>query len=179
MQMRDIKTERLILRQTNLEDKENIFKVLSNPKVIENLNMNLHGNIDDTEKLLEDYFEGIKTGTKFPFTIIDSESGNFVGIFLLKVDLYNEEAFEFTIYLEEDFWGRGFYTEILPYMIELVFENIKTKNFRGYVMEKNISSRKVLEKSNFVLEKIFKVPGIEERIYSFLITKEGYEKLRR
>lgn len=179
MNIRDIKTKRCFLRKTTFEDRNNIFKILSNPKVIENLNMNLHLSLEDTDKLLEDYFAGVENETKCPYTVVDLKTGAFIGIFLLKLDLYNENAFEFTIYLDEPFWGKGIYTEILPYMVNVAFDDIKTKNFRGYVMEKNIASRKVLEKSNFVLEKVFDVPGIEGKIYSFLITEEVYKKLNK
>lgn len=176
MKIEDIKTSRYLLRKIAKEDTKDIFEILSSPKVIENLNMDIHTKISDTEKLLEDYFSGIENKTKCPYAIIDLETNIFVGVFLLKLDLYNNDAFEFTIYLKESFWGRGIYTEILPYMVKVAFEDIETKNFRGYVMEKNIASRKVLEKSNFKLEKIFNVPKIEEKIYSFLITEEDYKK---
>lgn len=176
MNIRDIKTERCILRRTAWEDRNNIFKILNNPKAIENLNMNLHLTLEDTDRLLDDYFLGIENETKCPYTIIDSNTGAFIGIFLLKLDLYNEDAFEFTVYLDELFWGKGIYTEILPYMVTVAFDDIKTKNFRGYVMEKNVASRKVLEKSDFILEKVFNVPGIQDKIYSFLITEEDYRK---
>lgn len=179
MNIRDIKTKRCFLRKTSFEDRNNIFKILNNPKVIENLNMSLHLSLEDTDKLLEDYFAGVENKTKCPYTIVDLKTGTFVGIFLLKLDLYNDSAFEFTIYLDEHFWGKGIYTEILPYMVNVAFDDIKTKNFRGYVMEKNIASRRVLEKSNFVLEKVFDVPGIEGKIYSFLITEEAYKKLNK
>lgn len=178
MEIKDIKTNRYLLRKVIKEDAEEIFEILSNPKVIENLNMNLHTKIEDTEKLLEDYFVGVEAGNKCPYAIIDLETNMYVGVFLLKLDLYNEDAFEFTIYLKEKFWGRGIYKEILPYMVRVAFEDIKTKNFRGYVMEKNIASRKVLEKSNFKLEKVFNVPNIDEKIYSFLITEEQYKAFK-
>ena len=84
---------------------------------------------------------------------------------------YPEASLKELLYLSKEFWGKGIYKEILPYMIKVAFEEIKTKNFRGYAKERNIASIKVLEKSNFILEKIFEVDGIEEKIYSFLITR--------
>lgn len=179
MKIEDIKTNRYLLRKIAKDDTKDIFEILSNPKVIENLNMDLHTKIEDTERLLRDYFTGIEDGTKCPYSIIDLETNQYIGIFLLKLDLYNENAFEFTIYLKENFWGKGIYTEILPYMVKVAFEEIKTKNFRGYVMEKNIASRKVLEKSKFKLEKVFNVSNIDEKIYSFLITDEDYKIYRK
>ena len=53
-------------------------------------------------------------------------------------------------------------------MEKFVFDNIKVKYFRGFIKEKNIASKKVLEKCGFELEKIFDVEGIEGKIYSYL-----------
>lgn len=60
------------------------------------------------------------------------------------------------------------YTEVLPYMTEFAFKDIGTGNFRGFVMEKNKASSRVLEKCGFELEKIFEVPGLEGKIISYL-----------
>ena len=38
---------------------------------------------------------------------------------------------------------------------------IGTGNFRGFVMEKNMASKRGLQKCGFKLEKIFNVDGIE------------------
>lgn len=177
MKIKEIETNRLFLRQTLMEDKKNIYKLLSDEEVVKNLNLTIHSKIEDTEKLLKDYFDGLENNTKYPYTIIDKETKKFVGVFLIKLDLYNEEAYEFTIYLSKEFWGKGIYKEILPYMVKVAFKDIKTKNFRGYAMQRNIASIKVLEKSKFKLEKIFKVDGIEDMIYSFLITEDMYKNM--
>lgn len=174
--MKKIETERFILRKVELQDAEKIYKILSNRNVIETLNMEIHKNIQDTYKLLNSYFEELDKKTKFPFAIIDKNTKEFMGVFLIKLDLYDEDCFEFTIYLDEQYWRQGTYKEVLPYMIKFAFEDIGTGNFRGFVMEKNVASSKVLEGAGFVLEKIFEVPSIEGKILSFLITKEKYSK---
>jgi len=174
--VRKIETERFILRKVELQDAEKIYKILSNRNVVETLNMEMHQNIQDTYILLNSYFKELDKKTKFPFAIIDKSTKEFMGVFLIKLDLYDEDCFEFTIYLDEQHWGKGTYKEVLPYMIEFAFEDIGTGNFRGFVMEKNVVSSKTLENAGFVLEKIFEVPSIEGRILSFLITKEEYIK---
>lgn len=174
--MRTFETNRFTLRKLKQEDITDVFEILSNSNVIENLNMNIHKNIDDTKMLFNEYFEELKKGTKFPYAIINKKTSEFIGVFLIKLDLYDEDCFEFTIYLKEKFWRKGIYTEILPYMINVAFEDIKTGNFRGFVKEKNIASSRVLEKVGFKLEKIFEVPGLNGKIISYLITKEDYFK---
>lgn len=174
--MENIVTNRFILRKVNKEDNEEIFKILSDKDVNENLNMDIHVNILDTDKLIEEYLEENKIGNKYPFAIIDKNTKEFLGVFLIKLDLYDEDCFEFTIYIGKDNWGKGIYTEVLPYMTEYAFTKIKTGNFRGFVMEKNIASSKVLEKCGFALEKVFEVPGLNGKIKSYLITREEYLK---
>jgi len=174
--MKTIETERFILRKIDDKDAEDIFIILSNNEVITNLNMDIHKEINDTKKLIEEYKKGYEEGTKYPYAIIEKKSNNFIGVFLIKIDLFDEDCFEFTIYLNKKYWGKGIYSEVLPYMTEFAFNDIKTGNFRGFVMEKNTASSKVLERCGFKLEKKFEVPGIEGKILSWLKTKEEFEK---
>ena len=176
MKIENINTERFILRKVEKEDCNEIFEILSDVKGNENLNMDLHTSKQDTLNLIEDYLEEYEKGFKFPFAILEKDTNTLVGVFLIKLDLYDEDCFEFTIYINKSHWGKGIYTEVLPYMIKFAFEEIKTGNFRGFVMEKNKASSKVLLKSGFDLEKVFEVPGLEGKIESYLITKEQYEK---
>ena len=175
MEIKPINTERYILRKIEKEDLNDIYKILSTPEVIENLNMNIHKSEEDTLALIEDYLADFAKGLKYPFAIIEKETENFVGVFLIKIDLYDEDCFEFTIYLNKSYWGKGIYSEVIEYMVEFAFEEIKTGNFRGFVMEKNKASSWVLLKSGFYLEKIFEVPGIEGKIESYLMPKEMYD----
>ena len=64
----------------------------------------------------------------FPFEIIDKENNSFIGVFLIKLDLYNEDSYEFTVYLDEKYWNKGVYTEIVPYMVSFSFEEIIHKD---------------------------------------------------
>lgn len=166
--MDKFETKRFILKCVEKQHISDIFNILSNPKVIENLNMNIHNKIEDTEDLLKKYYECLDKKEMFPYEIIDKNNKDFIGVFLIKLDLYNEDSFEFTIYLDEKHWNKGVYTEVIPYMVKVAFDEINTKNFRGYVKEKNIASRKVLEKAGFSLEKKFYVDGIPDLIYSYI-----------
>lgn len=170
-----IETERFVLRSVNENDKVDIFDILSDKDVIENLNMEVHNNIEDTNRMIEDYLDGFKKREKYPYAIIDKISNEFIGVFLIKLDIFDEDSFEFTVYIKKEFWNKGIYTEVLKRMTKFAFEYIQTENFRGFVMEKNEASSRVLEKNNFKLEKVFEVNGIDGKIKSYLITKGEFE----
>lgn len=104
--MRNIETTRYILKLVEKENTNKIFKILSNPHVVENLNMNIHTKLKDTLDLLDDYYNGLQKGEKFPYEILDKKTGEFIGVFLIKLDLFDEDCYEFTIYLDELHWGK-------------------------------------------------------------------------
>lgn len=48
-----IETDRFILKLLERENAEGVFNILKNPKVIENLNMDIQTSIDDSIKLIK------------------------------------------------------------------------------------------------------------------------------
>ena len=51
-----IETERFTLKLLEKENAFKVFNILNNPKVIENLNMNIHTSVDDSIKLIDEYY---------------------------------------------------------------------------------------------------------------------------
>ena len=167
-------TDRLNLRLVDINDSTDIYNILSNDNVNQNLNMDKPKDINDINKLINKYFKHYQDETYEPLAITLRDTNEFVGVFLFKLDLYNEDAYECTIYIDEKFWNKGITTEVMKFMVNYFFNNYKQSNFRGYIMEKNTASARVFEKCNFKLERIFKVDGIDGNILSYLMTREDY-----
>lgn len=174
IKINEIHTKRFILRQVTKEDNISIFEMLNDDETLTHLNVKKTESIADADEIIEDYLTQYLKGDKFPFAIVSKESGQMVGVFLIKLDLYDFDCFEFTIYLKRDFWNQGIYSEVLPYMMDFAFNEIGTNNFRGFVMVSNKASSKVLKNKGFTLEKTFSVEGLPEKIESYLMTKEDY-----
>ena len=83
MKIENIFTERYILRKVEKDDSNEIFGMLSNPETIENLNMQIHKSIKDTESMIDEYFLEYEQGKKFPYAIIEKNTNTFVGVFLI------------------------------------------------------------------------------------------------
>lgn len=172
-----METKRCKLRLVSMDDIEDLYNILIKDEVVSNLNMDKPKTLNDIKKLIEKYEEEYKKETYEPLAIIDKETNKFIGIFLLKLDLYNEDAYECTTYIDTPYWNKGIVTEVMNYMVGYFFNKYQINNFRGYVMEKNGASAKVLQKCHFKLEKIFKVDGIEGNILSYLMTRLDYLSL--
>ena len=178
IEIKEISTQRFVLRKVTLNDNKSIFEILSDEETTRYLNMEKVETVSDADAIIADYLSQYEKGDKFPFAIIDKETGEFVGVFLIKLDLFDPDCFEFTVYIRRELWNRGIYSEVLPYMAEFAFEKIGTGNFRGFIMISNRASAAVLMKNGFALEKTFKVDGLPEMIESYLMTKKDYEEYK-
>lgn len=167
-------TNRFLLRQLDIDDCSNVFRILKDKDTRRYLNIPNIREEEQVRELLDDYLKGYSEGSKYPFAIVGRNDGKFVGVFLIKVDLFDEDCYEYTVYIDKSFWNQGVYSEVLPEMVRYSFEVIGTGNFRGFVMENNKASAHVLTKNGFQLERVFSVDGLPEPIYSFLMKKDFY-----
>ena len=108
--MEDIETNRFTLSKISLADTEDVYNILNNENVIKNLNIGNQKNIEDTKSLINDYLNGYNNKTKYPYKIIDKNTGDFVGVFINKLDLYDDDCFEFTVFITENYWNKGVYS---------------------------------------------------------------------
>lgn len=169
-----LETARCTLRELVPADADALFEILRDEKTTEFLNLKRPENVSDAEKIIEEYSDGYRRGTKFPFAVVERSRRKLVGVFLIKEDLFDEDCFEYTTYFHRDFWGRGYLSEVFPPMLSFAFEKTGTGNVRGFVMQGNDASAKVCLKNKMILEKIFDVPGIPRKIESYLMTREMY-----
>ena len=167
-------TDSFLLRKINEDDDKSILEILSDDETIKHLNMKKVETITDVDEIINDYLIQYSKGNKFPFAIVSKESNELIGVFLIKLDLYDPDCYEFTVYIKRALWNHGIYSEILPYMMRFAFEEIGTGNLRGFIMISNRASANVLRKQGFSLEKTFVVEGLPEMIESYLMTKEDY-----
>lgn len=171
-----IDTKRFVLRKVLSQDRDYIFEILKDEETVKYLNLPKINTLSDVDEIIFEYLRAYEEGKKFPFAIVEKKTNDFVGVFLLKVDLFDEDCYEFTVYINKKHWNRGIYSEVLPEMVKFAFECIGTGNVRGFIMINNKSSARVLKKNSFCLEKTFPVEGLPELIESYLMTREYYNK---
>ncbi|MCR5184028.1 MAG: GNAT family N-acetyltransferase [Opitutales bacterium] len=175
--IRILESEHYSLRKLTMDDAAEVFEILSDPGIVKYLNLEAPKNLSDAQKIVAEYLEAYRAGTKYPFAIVSRGNGMFLGVLLLKVDLYDEDCFEYTAYVKRDFQGRGVLSEVFPLMLSFAFEEVGTGNVRGFIKQGNEASAKLCRKNKMLLEKIFDVPGIPEKIESYLMTRERYNNL--
>lgn len=96
--------------------------------------------------------EGIKQITRA--IVVDNHAVGSIGIFVQN-DVYRKSA-ELGYWLGEEFWNKGIMTEAIKKICNIAFNQFDIIRIYAEPFEHNIGSRKVLEKSRFNLEGIFK-----------------------
>ena len=147
-----IETNRLILREWNMNDVDDMFEYASVPGVGEMAGWLHHPNKEESEYRVKHFIEGKKT-----FAIVYKEKNKVIGS--LGVELYGrEEALsEFFNYqgrsigfvLSKDYWGKGLMPEAVKAVINYLFDVLNYDFLLCSHFDYNLQSKRVQEKCGF------------------------------
>lgn len=109
-----LETERLVLRDMNKEDAEDIFRIWSNPRVNKYLWDPLYSNVED----IRDMIPYSSSSSDYSFVIIRKDTETIIETCGIGPEgLEDEWGFGYS--LEPEAWGNGYATEILSALIRL------------------------------------------------------------
>ena len=148
-----ITTDRLILREWNLNDLDDFFEYASVPDVGNMAGWPYHQNKDKSLEILHKFIDEKKT-----FAIVYKDNNKVIGS--LGVEFYGlEDALtEFTNYkgreigyvLSKDYWGRGLMPEAVKAVINYLFNELDYDFLLCGYYNFNSQSKRVQEKCGFV-----------------------------
>lgn len=158
-----LETNRLLLRELNVEDAENFHKLNLNPNVIKYTGNSAFENIEKAKEFLENY-QDYKLNGYGRWAVIYKENNEFIGWCGLKFDeIDNETDIGFRFF--EKVWNKGYATESAKACLNYGFEKLNLKRIVGRAMKENIGSIKVLEKIGLEYEKDTDFEGKDAVIY--------------
>ena len=148
-----IETDRLLLREFNLSDLDDLYAYASVEGVGECAGWPHHQNKEESLKILNHFIEG-----KHTFAIVDKVSGRTIGS--LGVEEYDleDKLSEFFNYqgrslgyiLAKDYWGRGLMTEAVKAVIDYLFNVLDYDFLLCGHYDFNARSSRVQDKCGFV-----------------------------
>jgi len=158
-----LETDRLLLRELNVQDSGNFYELNLNPKVVKYTGDTAFENLKAAEIFLDQYNDYQINGFG-RWAVIDKGNGEFLGWCGLKyAEKSNETDIGFRLF--EKHWNKGFATESASACLKYGFEKLNLKTVIGRVMSENIASIKVLEKIGLTYEKEFNFDGHKGLIY--------------
>ncbi|MFT5250293.1 MAG: ribosomal-protein-alanine N-acetyltransferase [bacterium] len=157
-----IETNRLVLRELDINDSENFFNLNSDSEVLKYTGDLPFSSIAAAENFLINYSDYKKNGFG-RWAVILKETESFIGWSGLKLNEENLVDIGFRFFKKE--WGKGYATESARAVLDYGFNTLKLNEIIGRASKNNISSIRVLEKLNMTFWKQDSFEGIEESVY--------------
>jgi len=156
-----INTKRLILRDINEQDADDIFEYASSPNVGPNAGWKPHESKKETLEVMKAVFldqDGI-------WGIVLRENGKMIGsVGLIKDPKRENDRTRMLGYaIGDGHWGKGIMTEAVKAVLRFGFEELKLDLISAYCYPFNERSRNVLKKCGFRCEGTLK---LAEKIYN-------------
>jgi RimJ/RimL family protein N-acetyltransferase len=160
-----IETQRLILREFQRNDVEQLAPILSNVRVMEFSPAGILTTLQTQEKV-DGFIASYKVYGFGKWAVIFKETNELIGycgIAVEKVDRVYEREIGYR--LNPDFWGSGLATEASSAAIQYGFEQLKLPYILGIVESANLASVRVLEKLGMRYERTTIFYDIEMDVY--------------
>jgi RimJ/RimL family protein N-acetyltransferase len=135
--MKELRTERLIIRKFSENDGEDLYEYFSNAKVLE---------FEPYKPFSKDeaYAEAKRRVSDERFLAVCLKDGKVIGnLYFAKGEF---QTWEVGYVFNDKYWGNGYATESLLALMKYAFDNLETRRIRAMCDPKNPHSWKLLER---------------------------------
>ncbi len=139
-----LSSERLLLKQMNIADAQDMFILNSDPEVIQYTGDVMFNSVDDALNLLKNYDQYIKYKMG-RLSLFDKVSGEYIGWCGLKY-LEDRDQVDIGYRLLKKHWGKGYATEASRVCLDYGFNTLGLEEIIGSAMLANPASINVFKK---------------------------------
>jgi len=144
----EIHTSRLLLRQINNEDLDNVFRGLSHPDVTRYYGISIKSREGATGQM--DWYKNLlDTGTGIWWAVCSPGNEIFYGAGGLNNLIRVHRKAEVGFWILPGFWGQGIMKEALQAICHYAFDNRNMHRLEGFVETENLQCKKAIEKLGF------------------------------
>ncbi|WP_019214393.1 GNAT family N-acetyltransferase [Fenollaria massiliensis] len=146
--MKDIQTERLILRDASASDAEDMFEYAKLEEVTKHLSWKPHQTVKDSEKILDALSKEAKGKDSYVLkAIVLKENNKMIGTIDARIFGEGQKDAEFGYCLNPKYWNKGYMSEALKAFMEALHKECGIENIFGSFERENIASKRVMQKN--------------------------------
>ena len=153
-----LETRRLILRELNPADAEELFNIFSDNKLTEFYDLDTFTSLAQAEKLIERHSDRFANKSGLRWGIVRKESNSVIGTCGLNLHRHSVSG-EIGYELARQYWRRGIMTEALRSVIDFGFEMQGLNRIQALVIIGNTASENLLLKLGFQEEGLLRDYG--------------------
>lgn len=167
--MKNIETERLILRDASVDDAEDMFEYAKLEEVTKYLSWKPHISVKDSEKILDMLSKEAKEKDSYTLkAIVLKENDKMIGTIDARIFGEGLKDAEFGYCLNPKYWNKGYMSEALKAFIQALHKERGVENVFGSFERENIASKRVMQKNEMyyyeTVRRVFKNKGEVELI---------------
>ncbi|MBE6691728.1 MAG: GNAT family N-acetyltransferase [Ruminococcaceae bacterium] len=174
-------TERLIIRQVNINDAEDMYEYSSIPEVSEYLLWSPHLNIETTKGYIISLQSRYLKGLYGDWAIELKNSDKMIGTCgYAHLDL-KEKNCEIGYVLSPFFRNKGYMSEAIDAMLHLTFDVMNLEKATLRIIRENTRSINLAEKKGFVLETsvYLEIKGEVKEVLHYTLTNDKFQKNKK
>ena len=173
-----LETPRILLREINYEDAEDMFEYATSPLVGPVAGWEPHRNLNDTRAVIQMFRDKKKFGQLGVFAIILKAEDKMIGTVELHTYIRGYKA-ELGYTVNPNYWGKGYAVEASFAVLRWGFNALKLKRVECTTFVQNFQSKRVCEKLGFTYEGIRKngyllYDGSLHDVFAFAMTDDEY-----
>ncbi len=178
-----LETQRLIVRAYTMDDLADLYAIVSQKEVMEDLPESVLS-LEQTEKGLRRIIDCYGHNTpekivKFSVGVVSKDTDRVIGWCGLGPLDFDDSEIEIYYGLSRAYWGRGITTEAAKALLHYGFQTIGLDKTVAIVKPKNVASQRVIEKLGMHYQK--KIIGLPEKfeffegLFYYSLTREEYK----
>ncbi len=174
----ELESARLLLKEIEWSDLENLHKLYSYPEIDEYNTMGIPKSIEETRENVRLMIEAqvVENRKSYTWKIVKKDSGEFIGTAGITLSANRFRLGEIFYELIPSVWGNGYATEVAKAMINAGFNIFHLHKIEAGVATENIRSIRVLEKTGMTREglrrKILPIRGEWKDNYHYAIVED-------
>lgn len=146
--MKDIQTERLILRDASASDADDMFEYAKLEEVTKHLSWKPHQTVKDSEKILDALSKEAKEKDSYVLkAIVLKENNKMIGTIDARIFGEGQKDAEFGYCLNPKHWNKGYMSEALKAFMQALHKECSIENIFGSFERENIASKRVMQKN--------------------------------
>lgn len=172
-------TQRLILRQWNIDDAFDLYKFASDPDIGIPAGWLPHTSVENSREIIRSVL-----CAPYTYAVCLKDNGRAIGsIGLHRNDIAeDDDELELGYWIGKPYWGQGLIPEAAKRVLQYAFEDLKMNRVWCGHYEGNIKSRRVMEKLGFIYHHTtegIELPELGEvrTGHVLLMTKETWKKI--
>jgi ribosomal-protein-alanine N-acetyltransferase len=142
-------TDRLILRELQASDAEQIFKIRTDPRVNEFLDRGPTKSVDESLKFINNILKAQNNQDSMMWVITLKNEPKLIGTVLYWHIVKEQDKAELGYEMLPEYWGQGIMREAMTEMIRFGFETMQLKTIVAETRVDNLRSINALEKCGF------------------------------